>query len=197
MLPIPDTNDFYQIVFYAAFIIWCVPELIGFFTQRPAADAQKRDRGSRFIGVGSIWVGIVGALWCSEHLLGASIPWVRLPIFWIGCALLVIGTLFRWYSIRILGQYFTRDVAVRPGQQVIQSGPYRLIRHPSYAGGMLSMLGLGLALGNWIGLALLVILPLAGYLYRMGVEEQALLDVIGEPYRDYMRRTRRLIPFVY
>lgn len=80
---------------------------------------------------------------------------------------------------------------------MVQSGPYRLIRHPSYLGGLISMLGLGLALGSWAAVALVVGLPLAGYLYRMQVEEQALVEGIGEPYREYMRHTKRLIPFVY
>lgn len=184
-------------IFYVAFAIWCIPELIGFFTQRPGPDAQVHNRGSRIILMGLMWVGIFSAFWSASRMRSAEIAFARLPIFWIGIALMLAGTAFRWYAIRTLGAYFTRDVATRPDQQVIQNGPYRLIRHPSYTGGLMALLGTGLALGNWIGLATIVLLPLSAYLYRMGIEERALVEAIGQPYRDYMSRTRRLIPFVY
>ena len=184
-------------IFYVAFAIWCIPELIGFFTQRPGPDAQVHNRASRVILMGLMWVGIFGAFWSAGHLRSAEIGFARLPIYWSGIALILAGTAFRWYAIRTLGIYFTRDVATRPDQQVVQNGPYRLIRHPSYTGGLMALLGIGLALGNWIGLALIVLLPLAAYLYRMGIEERVLVEALGQPYRDYMSRTRRLIPFVY
>ena len=92
--------------------------------------------------------------------------------------------------------YFV-DVATQAGQTVVQDGPYRFIRHPAYSGTLLALLGIGLTLGNW--LALLVVLGggVAGHLYRAHVEEQALVAALGEPYRAYMRRTRRFIPFVW
>jgi protein-S-isoprenylcysteine O-methyltransferase Ste14 len=91
----------------------------------------------------------------------------------------------------VLGRFFTRDVATQTGQTVVQDGPYRFIRHPAYSGTLLTLLGIGLTLGNW--LALLVVL----ISYRVRVEEQALVDALGEPYRVYMRGARRFIPFVW
>jgi protein-S-isoprenylcysteine O-methyltransferase len=96
-----------------------------------------------------------------------------------------------------LGRFFTYDVAVQAGQGIVEAGPYRYIRHPSYTGALVTLVGLGLALGNWA--ALLTILACMGiaYAYRISVEEAALIAALGEPYKQYMRRTRRLIPFLF
>jgi protein-S-isoprenylcysteine O-methyltransferase Ste14 len=86
---------------------------------------------------------------------------------------------------------------VSAGQTVVQAGPYRFIRHPAYSGSLLTVLGLGLALGNWASLAAILAGALAGYTYRVSVEERALREALGQPYLDYMRRTRRFIPFIF
>jgi len=85
---------------------------------------------------------------------------------------------------------------VVPGQPVIERGAYHWIRHPSYLAAILMMLGMGLALANWISLIALGIVPLGIYAYRIHVEEKALVETLGQPYRDYMTRTKRLIPFL-
>jgi protein-S-isoprenylcysteine O-methyltransferase Ste14 len=113
----------------------------------------------------------------------------------LGLALMLIGMALRWYSIRVLGRSFTTTVMTRPGQVVVESGPYRWIRHPSYTGGLLTVLGIFVCLTNpasFLGL----LPPLAGYAYRIRIEENALTRSLGEPYRAYMQRTKRLIPFL-
>src|SRR5262249_50419629 len=80
-------------------------------------------------------------------------------------------------------------------QTVVQKGPYRLVRHPSYTGALLTVLGILLCQTNWLSLACFL-LALPGFAYRIRVEERALVTALGEPYRDYMRRTKRLVPSV-
>jgi protein-S-isoprenylcysteine O-methyltransferase Ste14 len=94
-----------------------------------------------------------------------------------------------------LGRFFTYDVAIHAGQTVIEAGPYRYIRHPSYTGGLVTLAGIGLALGNWAALLALLACAGTGYAYRMYVEEAALVAALGEPYKAYMLRTTRLLPF--
>jgi protein-S-isoprenylcysteine O-methyltransferase Ste14 len=108
---------------------------------------------------------------------------------------MVAGMALRWYSIRVLGTSFTCEVSTRPGQEVIQAGPYRWIRHPSYTGGLITVLGVLVCCLNWLSFAALVV-TLAGYAYRIRIEERALARDLGPAYRDYMRRTKRLIPFL-
>lgn len=110
--------------------------------------------------------------------------------------MLILGSLLRRYCWRTLGQYFTGDVRARPDQPVIRAGPYRLVRHPSYTAGIMVFVGIGLALGSRFSFVLLAIAAIATYAYRVTIEERALLNTIGEPYRDYMKETKRFIPYV-
>ena len=110
---------------------------------------------------------------------------------------MILGVALRWYSVSVLGKYFTFDVAIHRGHVLVEAGPYRYVRHPSYTGALLSILGFGLALGNWASIvAGLACLGLA-YAYRIPVEETALAAALGETYRQYSHRTWRLVPFLY
>jgi protein-S-isoprenylcysteine O-methyltransferase Ste14 len=115
----------------------------------------------------------------------------------VGTGLLIAGSLFRRYCMRILGKYFTAAVIVTPDQPVIEAGPYRWIRHPGYTAGFMVFLGIGFALGSW--LSLFIFLLEMGFVYgrRVKAEENALVRTIGEPYRTYMARTKRFIPFIF
>jgi protein-S-isoprenylcysteine O-methyltransferase Ste14 len=118
-------------------------------------------------------------------------------LFDAGIAVLLSGTLFRFYSMHLLGRFFTYDVAVSAGQHVVELGPYRWLRHPSYLGSLVANIGLGMTMTNWVALLLPALCIGAAYAYRIPIEEQALVKGLGAPYREYMRRTWRLIPFVY
>ena len=137
------------------------------------------------------------AFYFVNALRSATINWHQHLLFWMGIALMLAGLAFRWYAIRALGKFFTRDVSTRSGQTVVDSGPYRLIRHPSYSGSLLMFLGTGLAMTNWASLLALLLGAGIGFAYRVRVEEQVLCAELGEPYRAYMQRTRRFIPFLW
>jgi protein-S-isoprenylcysteine O-methyltransferase Ste14 len=120
----------------------------------------------------------------------------RLPIYLAGIACLIAGGLLRRHCFAMLGSRFTYVVQAAPDQAVVERGAYKYVRHPSYTAGLLLYGGIGLALGNWVSFAFSLI-PLAlAYGYRIAVEERALVQTIGAPYADYMKRTHRLIPFV-
>jgi protein-S-isoprenylcysteine O-methyltransferase len=118
-------------------------------------------------------------------------------VFWMGCALFGAGLALRWYSIVYLGRFFTVNVAIHSGHEIIDTGPYARIRHPSYSGALLAFLGLALTLTNWLSLVL-VVLPVSwAFSRRISTEEHALASALGSPYVNYMRHTKRLVPFVY
>ena len=95
------------------------------------------------------------------------------------------------------GITFTVNVAIHSGHEVIDTGPYRLIRHPSYTGALLAFLGLALCMANWWSLALVMVPILWAFGRRMSIEESALASALGAPYTQYMSRTKRLAPFIY
>ncbi len=191
-------SEIYALVLYITLAICYIPEWIGSYFQRSEKGAVKRDRGSHIFLWVSMVVGIFVAFFCVNIVppIG-TIAWHQHMVFWIGIVLMLAGVVFRWYAIRVLGKYFTRDVATRAGQQVVESGPYRYIRHPSYSGALITVFGLGLALTNWLALIAVLLGAIIGYGYRVRVEERALCDALGPAYRDYMGRTHRFIPFVW
>lgn len=117
--------------------------------------------------------------------------------FAVGVVILVAGLVLRGWSIMTLGDYFTGTVEVSADQPVVTAGPYRTLRHPSYAGLLLALIGYGLAAANWVGLPVVVALPLVGLLWRIHTEERALLTTLGDRYRRYAAQHKRLIPLVW
>ncbi len=200
LLPLIYTNIDAAGVFLAACIVWNVPEMIGMVRQMAKASrkaAAVQDRGSLGILIGLQWLGLALNFLFAWLFPSAAIFWQRTALFLLGNISILLGVALRWYAIWTLGRYFTRDVAVSEDQQVIQRGPYRAIRHPAYSGTLLTMLGVGLALTNWASLIALLICVFLGHLYRVRVEEKALSQTIGQPYIEYMRRTKRFIPLVF
>jgi protein-S-isoprenylcysteine O-methyltransferase len=200
MLPLIYTNAAAAIIFVAACLIWNIPEAIGMFTQRARVtrdNVEVRDRGSLVILLGFLWLGLALNFLLAALLPQAALSWHRTYLFLLGVLLILCGVGLRWYAISALGSYFTRDVAVSADQPVVRGGPYRFIRHPSYTGTFLTMLGVGLAMTNWASLLVLFTCTVAGHLYRVHVEEEALTRTIGSSYLEYRRHTRRFIPFVY
>lgn len=190
-------SHFYLTVFYVTAAACFAPEWIGTFFQNPEKGAQKRDRGSYALLLLAMFAGVLLAFWFVNGGTTTTIAWHPKVWFWIGIVLMVAGTAYRWYAIKVLGKFFTRSVATRAGQYVVDFGPYRLIRHPSYTGALVTMLGLGVAMTNWASLACVLAGSVVGYAWRMHVEEQALCAGLGQPYRDYMARTRRIVPYVW
>jgi protein-S-isoprenylcysteine O-methyltransferase Ste14 len=197
MPPVPFAgNIHYDAIFIVSYVAWILFEIVTGKSRKMLDRKKARDRGSLFFLVGMIWVGIFLDFMLCFGEQRAAIPWMRTELFFAGIALMWLGMGFRYYCMRVLGQYFTFNVAVHAGQTVVEAGPYRYIRHPSYTGAMITVIGFGLTLGNWAGLLALVVCVAIGYSYRIRVEEAALVVALGEPYREYMGRTRRLVPFV-
>ena len=103
----------------------------------------------------------------------------------------------RFISIRTLGKLFTVDVTIRTDHKLKKDGVYRRIRHPAYSGSLLSFIGFGLSLNNWLSLSFVTILITIAFLHRIKIEEKLLTDKFGADYLDYKRKTYRLIPWIY
>ncbi len=184
-------------IFGLACAAWILPEIAAWRMKRSADSTQARDQGSLKLIVLLWWLGIALAVAIAWLVPQAAITWHRPTVFVAGICLMFAGVALRWHSASILGKYFTFDVAVAGGQALIEAGPYRYIRHPSYSGALLSLFGFGLALGNWAALVVAMACLGAAYLYRIPVEERTLRAALGAPYKEYMQRTWRLVPFIF
>ena len=185
-------------VLVANLLIWRVMEAIVDIRTRSRlrAGARRQDRGSRVVLIGVLMLGILAGILLASKDPATAITSARLFLFWLGILLIYAGIALRLYAIHVLGAFFTTVVAVAPEQTVIETGPYRLIRHPSYTGFLITLLGFGLCLTNWLSLLVIMTCALIGFSYRIRVEEQVLQEQLGERYQEYMQRTKRLIPFV-
>ena len=179
--------------------LWVLSEiLLSVFRRGRRGVDRVQDRGSFFILYGGIFIGVFLAL----LLKGISPEWthINLDFYLLNSLALVLmlgGIVLRAIAIFTLGRFFTTNVAVQPGHRVIRQGPYRWMRHPSYTGGLITFFGLGLAFANWLSLAVLMVLIVVVYVYRMNIEEKALIASLGEEYLEYCQHTKRLIPGVY
>ena len=187
----------YALVFWGIYVWAFLPEWkLVHAGVEGAKSVDSRDSGSLRVLLGGMWIALFLAFPLSFVRAWSFPPRAQLPLFAVGVSLILLGSSLRRYCWRTLGQYFTGDVRARLDQPVIRTGPYRLVRHPSYTAGMLMFIGIGLALGSWFSFTLLTIVTIATYGYRVVIEERALLDTIGEPYRSYMKERKRFIPYI-
>jgi protein-S-isoprenylcysteine O-methyltransferase Ste14 len=156
----------------------------------------REDRSNRWVIAAFLIIGLLAAYlpaWADrENVWKLDGDAVR----WLGVALLAAGGALRLWPVAVLGWRFSGLVAIQPGHELVTTGPYRYIRHPSYLGLLISALGWGLAFNTAAGvvLALANIPPLVA---RMNAEERLLSSEFGAAYEAYRARTARLIPGVY
>jgi protein-S-isoprenylcysteine O-methyltransferase Ste14 len=173
-------------------------ELVHFFRQRNwRKDATRIATPVFWIGV-AVWIVIATVMLHrgSRIAPGTSIG-TGAGVFAAGMLLLVAGLGLRWWAFWALGQYFTFTVNVSSDQEVVTVGPYRVLRHPGYAGGLLAMIGMGVVYANWVGLAGFAVPCLMIIIWRIHVEETALLGTAGDPYRSYAAHHKRLLPLIW
>lgn len=194
MRPLPFVFP-YALLFWVVFLWAYLPEfrLVG------RARRTQTSTDSKSLQVITLTQGIAffGAFGMAGRRAMQFAPAHFRAAFYAGVALIVVGSLLRRHCWRMLGASFTGDVRARTDQEVVGRGAYRFLRHPSYTAGIILMGGVGLALGSWMSTLLLLAGSIVGYMYRIAVEERTLVATIGEPYRQFMRTRKRLIPFVY
>ncbi|MBO9872844.1 MULTISPECIES: methyltransferase family protein [Xanthomonas] len=188
--------DLSHLLFWIACAAWWAVEVfIG--RRRRSQDDPARDGGT----LRMLWTVLYAAIFVAVMLsvLGVGrwpFGW-RLPLLWIGTAMVVGGLAFRLWAIAVLGRQFTVDVGIQPGHALITAGPYRWLRHPSYTGALLAFYGLALGMGNVLSL-LAIVLPVTwAFLRRIRVEEAMLTQAFPEDYPDYAAHSWRLLPWVW
>jgi protein-S-isoprenylcysteine O-methyltransferase Ste14 len=198
MKPYFDTNHLAGLLLLIVTMGWGAMEL----AQRSQQQGRK---GATRIGRRSFWLAAVVCviiatnvvLYAAPRIVPAAAIQPGAVAFAAGLAILVAGIALRGWSFKALGEYFTYTVMVSPDQPVVTAGPYRLLRHPSYTGILLACGGIGLASANWVGLAGMALLPLALILWRIHIEENALMATLGDRYRAYAAQHKRLVPLIW
>jgi protein-S-isoprenylcysteine O-methyltransferase len=184
-------------------LVYFVSEILLTITRRSRTKTgTKQDKST----LGMIWVviavSITAAIFVARSRSLRAVLWMFelpesnwIPVLAVG--LFALGLAVRWWAIVTLGRFFTVDVTIEKDHEVVQRGPFRVVRHPSYTGVLLAFVGWALTLANWIAMLVLLVPIFIAFLRRMDVEEEALRGALGENYGAYMRRTKRLVPGLY
>jgi protein-S-isoprenylcysteine O-methyltransferase Ste14 len=178
-------------------LAWMVSEIVlGIVKRSKNGTAKDLDKKSLRV----LWMTIMVSLFIGIFIERTGIGYIAFQsviLSSFGIIVLIAGLIIRWIAILTLRRYFTVNVNISSDHKIIEYGIYRYLRHPSYAGSILSFLGLGLAFCNWLSILVLVIPVVAAYMYRIHVEEAALVGAFGDAYREYAKRTKRLMPRIY
>jgi protein-S-isoprenylcysteine O-methyltransferase Ste14 len=181
----------------AAAISWWVSEIVIAVLRHSRPWSIGKDKLSYWFIWLSFLVSILASVGLSKLDKVGRIVFLAPLIGYAGCLVIAAGVCIRWVAVVTLGRQFTLQVTIVKDHRIVDHGIYKSLRHPAYLGSLMSFIGLGLAIENWIGLIVVFTLPLAAILYRIKVEERALLEHFGTQYEEYCKRTKRLLPRAY
>jgi len=186
-----------SVFWQALYLFWIAGEVvIAIGTRRTSESASVQDRGTQIL----LWVTIVLSLTLSGFLRALLPAGFRWHVHWlnlISVMLFVVGLSVRIAAILTLGRSFTANVVTRPDQKINRSGLYRIVRHPSYLGMEIIFLAIGVHSGSWVAMITAFVPPTLAVLYRIRVEEAALIGAFGNEYEEYRQATKRLLPGLY
>jgi protein-S-isoprenylcysteine O-methyltransferase Ste14 len=182
----------FPLLFALLFVLWGTAEVINHLVGKGwrVGEGRAEDRGSYGLLIAAAFGAIVLAF--GDRFIGVGLfpGWVQ----YTGLGLMAAGVVLRQWAVLLLGRHYSVVVAIEDDHQLVASGPYRWLRHPSYTGGLLAVVGLHLAIGSWWTLVVAAAALMPAFVYRIQVEERALLAAFGEEYRAYRQRTWRLLP---
>jgi protein-S-isoprenylcysteine O-methyltransferase len=183
------------IAFWFSYFVWIGAEIWIFSRDRRAASGDAADRGSRRLLLVLYAIGLTAAFaWARTGFGGMG---GRPAATALGLVLMWAGMALRLWAVITLGRFFRTSVMVLDDHRLITTGPYRRLRNPSYTGALTTAAGVGAALGNWVSLALLLGSLIAGYAWRIRVEDAALRGRFGAEYEAYRRSRWALVPAVW
>lgn len=164
--------------------------------RRVRPGARNADLGAEVVFRLGFVTGILTLPLAASVAPGARVPWPAAGLT-VGVVVAWLGLILRWWSFRTLGGYFALVLRTSPDQAVVDRGPYRVLRHPSYTGLLMVVLGCALMVGNWVGLLVCCAWVGAAMVYRIRVEERALIESLGAAYLDFAASRARLVPYLW
>ncbi|MBV4418877.1 isoprenylcysteine carboxylmethyltransferase family protein [Clostridium tyrobutyricum] len=192
-----DTVGFKNI-FQAVFIFFIMSGiLIWIFTflysKRQSGNRESRDKGSYLVLV----LGFIAVIYLNPFCRRMFHILLPTPCFVVGLFLIIVGVILRAVSVWSLRKFFTLSVQMNSEQKIVQNGIYKYIRHPAYSGSILSLVGISLCFRSLTGLAGTIIIIFIIYGYRIKIEEKMLENKFGMLYREYKKKTYKIIPFIF
>ena len=177
--------------------------IIGFFASILQPDYRIVDDNSKIKDKGTE-MQIIWSLFITQLLIVLEAAYLRFPasVAWdifTGSSLIVMisGLAVRTWAVYTLGNYFTMHLSVQECHKIICQGPYKYVRHPSYAGAFLTFMGTAVFMHAWFSLILAAIVLPVAWLRRIHYEEKMLSEELGEEYKSYCKSVKRAIPYIW
>ena len=190
------TSDMAAALFIFVYFLMILTEIIGGIivprVRRHGTEIKKKERSSGRLISMSVVVSFIVAYFLALSGITLMPSWV----FYLSIIIMILGIIVRQWSIAVLGRFFSPTIGVQEGQKVVETGPYRLVRHPSYTGVLLILVGVGLAFQSLAAILVILLMFSIAYGHRINEEEEVLVSELGEEYVKYMKRTKRLIPHI-
>jgi protein-S-isoprenylcysteine O-methyltransferase Ste14 len=178
------------------YVLWILSEiLLNRLLRSGKSDKKSSDKNSLLLIWVTILISITIGIFVSKTTFYPIITNHQFPL--LGLAMICIGIIFRLIAVKQLGRFFTVDVTIRENHQLLQTGLYKFLRHPSYTGSLISFLGFAFSINNWLSLVIVFLPTLFAMIHRINIEEKVLTEQFGKQYLDYIAKTKRLIPFIY
>ncbi len=118
-------------------------------------------------------------------------------VVYAGFGVFIVSCLVRWWGFNSLGKFFNPRVSVYQNHQLITTGAYNHIRHPLYLGSLLSFLAIAMVFNSWGALLLMILITVPAVIYRINIEEELLSRHFGNDFREYVNKTKKLIPGIW
>ena len=184
-----------MITFIIIWSIWFISELLLNIFSRSDNNKDDQDKGSMRI----IWITIAIAidLGIIVSIFFKFLISKLIIIPYIGLFLIIAGMIFRFIAVWSLGKFFTVNLTVKENHKIIKNGIYKIIRHPSYLGSLVSFIGFGISLNNWVSFTIIILPITIAFIHRIEIEEKLLLKQFKIDYSEYIKKTYRLIPKIY
>ena len=183
-------------IFWMTLTLWLVTDFSLLLLRRQGGNHTESERSSKYVMAALIFAGMFsGILLFPESKKYFLIPFT--PLRYASIVLMLMGAAIRLLAAYQLGPSFSRNVGTGKGAPLMKTGLYSQIRHPGYLGEMLVFSGIAVAFNHPVSSGLAFLMPLAAFLYRMNVEEKALMRAYGSEYSEYAARTKRIAPFLY
>jgi protein-S-isoprenylcysteine O-methyltransferase len=186
----------YTILLISISAVWVSGEItLGILTRAKSRGRQSQDRHT----IALLWATIIVSIFFAAFLTFTGCGLIPLPVWllWTGLVLVFLGEALRLWAVFALGRFFSSQVAVSEGHRVVESGPFSIVRHPSYLGALLAFLGLGFAFGNLLAVGIIIIPITTAFVIRIYVEERVLRQALGADYTEYCRKRKRLLPGIW
>ena len=178
-----------DVIFVGLYAVWM-------FVESPIAKKDVSTEGKHILDFGTCQAYALGQAFTFLSALWFPSVW-RAPSFahFAGILIFLCGIIYRLWAIRTLGQFYSHRVRKVEKHQIVDSGPYRIIRHPAYTGMIVANAGLTLYFFNWVTLAVFLFVLIPSIILRIFIEEKMLYEIEG--YSDFAKKRKRLFPAIW